>query len=94
MRNLIAVVITDHIIGKGHHALAREINAAPGYRRQFAIFYPPALPMAVWVSDGGKGAVSQRAIEIAAYKKSGHTLKKNLLYGITLPLNPAKNTWP
>ena len=91
MHELVAVVVPDHVVRKGHHALPRKIDAAPGNRPQLGVFEPPALPVAVRTSKRRKRPLPERPVQIAADEKAGQALKKDLFHRIALPLNPPEN---
>ena len=91
MHELVAVIVPDHIVRKGHHALPRKVDTAPSNRPQLGVFETPVLPMAVRTGKRRERPLPQRPVQIAADEESGQALEKDLFHRIALPLNPSKN---
>ena len=91
MHELVAVVVADHVVRKGHHALPREVDAATRNRPQLGVFETPPPPVAVRTGKRRKGALAQRPVQIATDKEARQALEKDLFHRIALPLNPPED---
>ena len=91
MHELVAVIVPNHIVRKGHHTLPRKVDTAPSNRPQLSVFETPVLPVAVWTGKPRERPLPQRPVQIAADKEAGQALEKNFFHCIALPLNPPEN---
>ena len=80
------VVVADHVVGKGHHAHAGELNAAGRDAPIGGVGQAPVGPMTVRVQDAGEGPIPfvQRTIEIPRDVEAGIGLEHHFFDGVIL----------
>ena len=91
--DLAAVVVSQHVVGKNHVALAGQVDREARHRGEGLIFQPPVSPMSVGGQDSREGALlPQRTVEIPGDEKPRIAFKEDLLDGIVpfgnLPEDP------
>ena len=91
--DLAAVVVSQHVVGKNHVALAGQVDREARHRGEGLIFQPPVSPMAMGGQDSREGALlPQRTVEIPGDVKPRIAFKEDLLDGIVpfgnLPEDP------
>ena len=91
--DLAAVVVSQHVVGKNHVALAGQVDREARHRGEGLIFQPPVSPMAMGGQDSREGALlPQRTVEIPGDVKPRVAFKEDLLDGIVplgnLPEDP------
>jgi len=80
------IIVTDHVIGKRNHSLAREINASAGDAAVFIVGHASVGPMSMRIEDSGKWAFAsaQWAVKIPAKIQSRPRFEIDLLDTVTV----------
>ena len=60
MRQLVRVAVADHVVGKRHISLRRQIRAQRRYRVDRGLMRPAVLPMSMWNGDRGDPMARRR----------------------------------
>src|SRR5262249_3100060 len=92
MRNLVRIVVTDHVIGEDNETLPGQIDASPGNGSRGSVFEPAVLPVAMRRHNPWEWSLSTEwTVEVPAQIEAWNRFEKNFFYCVTLTFQFAEN---
>src|SRR5262245_34921197 len=92
MRDLVGVVLANHVVGENDEALSGQIDGSPGHRHDCGVLQASVMPVTVRRYDSRKRTLpSERTVEISTEIEAWNRFEEDFLNGVALPLQFAED---